>query len=383
MTDHSIIKGKFQDAHAQSSSVREHPVITIDLHDILNNEENSPVKLKTLEHLIEAQASLHHCQYVGETEDLKQILENNGNTLRGFVLYAEGKGPAGFAIYYPMINDQGQRITFCEDFLITESCRGQGMINLLFHELAKRTLKEGSEYLQWSTDRRNFPVLNVNYKVGALHPNIRSLSLNDLLANDLPSENSLSDAWTNTNLETVLLERKYIDQPEKLGVSSAIIRETGDLDFQGFITFDKSTKQPVAITAGAHHYSTFKLEKGIYLENPVMAQGYDQEQIALSVAKATKSYCNDNGLDHATWNVKTENTALINFLHQEFQCPIHSMNSTPESELVMYKLHNGALQKMAETEPNKTIRIDINAPIGATNRQNNAGPVNLPPIFSA
>ncbi|MCB1557075.1 MAG: GNAT family N-acetyltransferase [Alphaproteobacteria bacterium] len=369
--------------NVQGSSVcvQEHLVQAIDLQDVLKADSQDPVNLDVLGHLIAAQASLHHQQYRGTKERLRRLLTNSGNTVRGFVLYAEGMGPAGFAIYYPMISGEGKRISYCEDFFVVESCRGHGIINQIFHELAKRTLEEGSEYLEWSTDARNDAVLKCNEKAGAKHPNIVTLSATHLLSahDESGGRDPLSSIWQQVggnfstggevvpNLRTYLLEARHVDHTKPLGIDSNIIRQTGDMPFKGFITFENGRPDPVAIVLGSLHLSTFKLEKGIYLENPVIAEGVDQRAVVLSVVDKMSQYTRKNPLGHAKWHVSEKNEQMLHLLKEELGMPVDTMDGSSASELLLFRLTNGSLRKIAANEPDRVLRINPSASIGARN----------------
>ena len=214
------------------------------------------------------------------------------------------------------------------------SFRGFGVGRLLFHELAKRTIEENSEYLQWATDRRNGPVQAFVERMGAVHPDIITLAASSLLADTSPLASSMKAAWTNSNYVTRPITRNDLQAVLKVNLSPDLIRQTGDLDFQGFITFEKGTKKPVAVTPGWTYLSTFQLKEGLHLEDPAFVGGigdHVKEAVVLSVINEAKSFMGKSKhLHYLRWHVTEDNEFMGNLLRNKAKLPCDSMNGTPE-----------------------------------------------------
>ena len=353
----------FQGATAEK--MREITIKTYDIRDIPHRDRHCPVKLDELQFLIHSQASLHRTKAVHNLRLLKKLLESRGSTLRGFVLYAENIGPVAYSVYYPMINEKGFRRAYCEDFFITESFRNYGVSKILFHRLAKHVIDAGAGELQWSTDKRNYPVhAFVKEKLGATHPNIITISATSLLDPKSPLTASLTHQWNEKDFITRPLNSEDVNLPELLGLHPDMVRNTGDLSFIGFVTFEKRKSRPIAITPGWIHTSTFQLKHGLHLEPPVFAPDADKEKIIYSVIAASRKYAAANQLPYFRWHINEKDPDMTNLLQNKLKLPKDSMLGTPESELVVYHLKNGALKQLAAEEPEQVIWIPASAPIG-------------------
>jgi GNAT superfamily N-acetyltransferase len=352
-------------------------VKTYNIQDIVKNDPDCPVRMDTLKHLIRSQASLHMAQVNEDSSNrLNSVLRDRNNTIRGFVLYAEGAGPVAYAIYYPMIDGQGSRVAYCEDFFIVESFRGYGVANILFHELAKRTRDDNAEYLQWATDKRNTPVQTfVEKKLGAdTPPQVVTISANNLLNKENKSRERLAIAFE-TAATAEGADPKYAVRPitrkdlgliEDSGFSPNIIRNTGDLPFLGYIITKRANPlEAKAIVPGWIHFSTFQVKEGIHLENPFFVGIESEEEKTRIISAVIDTACkNKLGSNHLRWHVNTDNYFMIDLLQNKLDLAKDSMLGTPESELVVYTLSNGNLQKLAETTPNRTLVISATVPIG-------------------
>lgn len=360
----------FEDAAANNA--RRIRITTYDIHDILRSDGECPVTLNTLQFLVRSQAALHMANVNENQERLKTLLKDHGNTLRGFVLYADGIGPAGYAIYYPMIDGRGSRVAYCEDFFIVESFRKHGVAKILFHELAKRTMEDNAEYLQWATDRRNLPVHGfIQNKLGAKHPDVITIAANDLLDPDTMSEISLTDMWNDKDLITRPLRAEDVNLPGRLGLSPNLIRHTGDLPFKGFVTYERGKgTEPLAITPGWVHLSTFQLRKGLHLEQPVFANDTNRENITLSVINASRRYTDATKLAYFRWHIDQNDPFMTSFLQGRIGLSVDSMIGTRESELIVYTLTNGALLRLAEDVPDRVLSISNSAAIGSPQKLN-------------
>lgn len=351
----------FNDAGVKT--YREINISTYSIHDILDENSACPITLGNLQNLIHNQAALHMAQAIDDQTRLKELLLSRANTLRGFVLHGKDVGPVAYLVYYPMIDSKGSRVAYCEDFYINEAFRGQGTAKILFHELAKRTLADNFEYIQWATDRRNLPVHGfVQNKLGAKRPNIITISANSLLAEKSP----LTEAWSGKQYATRPLKENDVNLPAVLGLSPNIIRNTGDLPFKGFVTFER--KKPnaiVAITPGWIHLSTFQLKEGIHLEQPVFSANCNHEEVVASVIDASRKY-SANRLDYFRWHIDdVEGSRMKTLLIDKLGLHRDSMlKDQPESELIVYTLSNGSLTKLSEEEPDRVLRIARDAPIG-------------------
>ncbi len=348
-------------------TVRDIQITTHEINDILRGVAGCPVTLVGLQRLIHAQAALHRAHADEDLDGLKSMLKSRGSTLRGFVLHAAGVGPVAYAVYFPMIDGQGERVAYCEDFFINEAFRGHGVANILFHQLAKKVMDEGAEKLQWATDKRNGPVHTfVQGKLGATHPDIITIAANELLDETKPASLRLTEAWNGKEYKTRLLTPEDSNLVRELGISPNIIRLTGDLSFRGFVTTLRNKPDPVAITPGWTHLSTFRLKEGIHLEQPVFANGHPTSKIVASVAQAARQHVQRNRLDYFRWHIKESEGPMRAILHDQLQLPIDSMLGNPESELIVYNLTNGALRKLATEVPDHVLHISTASPIGGS-----------------
>ncbi len=357
----------------RTNSFREIKINTYNIHDILHGDGSCPVTLGTLQHLIRSQASLHMADIVDDQKRLKNLLDSRINSIRGFVMHAEGVGPVAYSIYYPMIDRKGQRVAYCEDFFIVESFRGYGVAKLLFHELAKRTRDDNAEYLQWSTDKRNNPVHSFVTKLGAKHPNIVTIAASDLLGDRPTPKTMLTEGWSQANFVTRALEPNDMHELPKVGLEEKFIRNTGDMKFKGFITHERGTGRVVAVTPGWIHTSTFQLKEGIHLEDPVFADVDETQKAAvlLSVIEATKHMAGPKEkprYNYLRWHVTEDNSFMNEVLQNKYDLPRDSMLGTPESELIVYTLENGELKKLANNVPDMVIRVSNTDPIGNSRR---------------
>jgi hypothetical protein len=131
---------------ARDASVPTHrqiKIVTYDIHDLydLGSSANtnfirpSGLNVDGLQSLILSQATLHHAQAHSSSTQLKSLLEENRNRIRGFILYAHNEHgqpmhPVGYSIYYPMIGSNGEKIAYCEDIFICDPYRGKGIANM-------------------------------------------------------------------------------------------------------------------------------------------------------------------------------------------------------------------------------------------------------------
>jgi hypothetical protein len=334
---------------------------TYDIHDIRRGK--CPVNLSKLMFLIESQASLHGTTSALNVTKLDELLQKQVNQMRGFVLCTEKDAPVAYAIYYPMIDHKGERIAYCEDFFIVEAYRGYGAAGILFHELAARTMKEDATALQWATDGRNIPVHKYVKKLGAEHPEIITISANKLLtAPDIVSK--LKPEWDKENFITV--EHTDVDWHKHFNLPN-IVRKTGDMSFRGFATFEKSNRHdPVALTMGWIHTSTFQLNQGLHLEQPVFINGYaHKENVIHSVIDASQRYAKTNKLGYFRWHIGEKDSLMRGILIDTLGLPVDRMlPDQPQSNLIVYTLSNGALKALANANPPRTLLIPANAPIG-------------------
>lgn len=350
---------------------------TYDIHDIFDFESNCPSDLNVyrLQTLISNQADLHHQSCQSDPHRLADILLENPNTIRGFILYAKESndvpiGPVAYSIYYPMIDVEGRRVAYCEDFYISQSYRGYGVANILFHELAKRTMADNASYLLWATDKRNLPVLKfAAEKLGASQPNIVTINTTDLLSGHKKTGKFEQHGVESDGYVTRMIRPSDVNLVTKLGINPNIIRHAGDLTFKGFISFKIGNYlDPVAITPGWKHFSTFQLREGVHLENPAFGNITQQEResVMFSIIKAADTFAGDE-YPYMRWHVKKDDTFVLGMLHQDLELPVDSMLGTPESELIVHTLANGALHNLAESNPSRTVFIPRNDPIGQSN----------------
>ncbi len=349
---------------------------TYDIHDIRRGK-CGPITLDTLAFLIKSQATLHRASAIMNVKKLDELLQKQSNQMRGFVLCTEANDPVAYAIYYPMIDHKGDRIAYCEDFFIVESYRGYGAAGILFHELAVRTTKEHATALQWATDGRNHPVHNYVQKLGAVHPPIITISATKLL-NTPGSLSSLKPEWDRKKFDTYEFTDADWTKPFNL---PDIVRKTGDMSFfRGFVTFEKGNpNDPVALTPGWIHTSTFQLTQGIHLEQPVFLDGYAQKENVLhSLIDAAQKFAKTNKLTYFRWHAGENDPLMKSVLMDTLGLPIDSMlPGQPESNLIVYTLSNGALTALAQNNPSRTLLIPANDPIGQRPKSNGA-PVPVP-----
>ncbi len=354
---------------------------TYNIHDIVTGNPSCPVSMDTLKYLIRAQASLHMAAVNEDSNNrLNSILKERISTIRGFVMHAEGAGPVAYAIYYPMIDGKGERVAYCEDFFIVEAYRGYGVANILFHELAKRTLDDNAKYLQWATDRRNTPVQGfVENKLGAnTPPKVVTISANSLLHPESNFRSILNKEWNNaTNPDVSQNDSKYIVKPitpnsvhllENSGENPNIIRNTGDMRFVGYTVTDRNNPhKAVAIVPGWIHFSTFQVKEGIHLENPKFIDAKtdtEKTQIVNAVLDVAARHSAKSNYNHLRWHIDVENDFMLGLLQDKLNLPKDSMIGTPESELIVYTLSNGNLAALANSNPARTINVAANVPIG-------------------
>jgi hypothetical protein len=166
---------------------------------------------------------------------------------------------------------------------------------------------------------------------------------------------------------TRLINDSDIYRLDQLGIGRKLIHLTGGQDFKGFITFNNQGEH-VAVTPASIHTSTFKLNQGIVLETPTFADHLDtdqQQQIVTSVISSAKNFA-DGHYRYMRWHMDGTKPELISFLQNEWGLTIDSMIGTPDSQFILYSIGNGALLKLANTEPKNSIFIPNSAPIGTT-----------------
>lgn len=327
-------------------------IVCTNIHDFVQIGEGQSnfQHLRKLDILIGSQANLHRAHYTGDTTRLEQAISKRQNTIRGFILHTADDRMVGYAIYYPMIDSEGKRAAYCEDFFITEGYRGKGVAKILFAQLAKSVSDDGADYLQWSTDGRNEPVHGYVSSIGAIKTDIATLSCDLLLDDRHLKALSAADALNNANYLTRPIETHDVDRVRKLGFSRDLIQATGDHDFRGFITFradDLNT--PVAVTPGWTQLSTFQLTEGLTLESPTIAPGVQNRSILLSIAKAAKKKAKALDAKRLRWHISGDRQDIVSVLSGEFKAETDSMLGTPESAFVTYILRNGKLRALADS----------------------------------
>lgn len=345
-----------------------------DIHEILTQPDDMRKRklLKALDFLIGSQASLHRAYYEGDEDMLGNAIEKRVNTFRGFILHTDEGRPLSYAIYYPMIDSEGKRAAYCEDFYIVESFRGHGVAKILFNEIAQRTLEDGHEYLQWATDKRNGPVHHyVQNKLGCEQAAITTLCVESILdaASNAGKQGpvDLAANWNNAQYSTRLITENDINRMRALNLGPELIRNTGDLPFKGFITFKGNDLiTPVAITPAWKHLSTFRLREGMIMEHPTIRAGEDLKAVVTSIGMAARQLVHDGegGLDRVRWHIHDDKPELKRVLVEDFKCYPDSMVGTPDSEFTAYRLKNGTLKRTAEAYVPREIQIDFSAPIG-------------------
>lgn len=359
-----MIEHEFQDQVAKTlkEDVEVHDIHGLPLH---SGRNIPPLSINALSNLIHSQAGLHTSHYSGSPETLAKVLKDKRNTLNGFIVLWRGV-PAAYSIYYPMLNAERGRGLYVEDFFIAQSFRGHGLGRLVFHELAKRAVNDGATYMQWSTDRRNLPV---HEYVQGIHKATKTHIL-DINANPvLQKEGSFVDlrkSWSGANYLTRPIEANDGPFLEKFGVARPIFQNTGDFSVRGFLTTDKSQTIPIALTLGWWHFSTFKLEKGLCLEHPKLADGInDKKGVLFSVAGCVrKSFGKDYG--HVLWHIDGNDKETLTIMCHEFGFAPENMAGSPDSELIVYEINNGKLQALSKQDPMPERRLTSpsSAPIG-------------------
>ncbi len=351
-----------------------------DLHDIVTDPEKRKKLLPALESLIRAQANFHQVEYFGDLETLEESIWKRGNTFRGFLVYAQDRMPIAYAVYYPMIDSQGRRAAYCEDAYVAESFRRTNLFDIVMAELAKRITEEGCDYLQWSTDRRNDRFKTISRSIGAIRPDIVTLVGDDLLKIGTTEKSILKNAWSHNNYISRLINPSDINLLKSLNMDPNLIRNNGDIDFKGFITFHQSDKRkPVAITPGWEHLSTFRVIPGIYLENPTFQEATTRSQkaqIICSVALEAKKYTSDDDrkLEYLKWHINRNDSELLSILQDDMSLPIDCMKGAGriDSEMIVHTLSNGNLQKLCEkgkANEERMLHLPINSPIGPAARR--------------
>lgn len=352
-----------------------HRLTVHDIHSLLfhTGKEIPPVSLNSLNTLIAAQANLHTSSYSGSPEELSKVLKNKNNTLNGFVVFW-GNVPVAYSIYYPMLNAERGRGMYIEDFFISQSFRRHGLGRLVFHELAKRATDDSATYMQWSTDKRNHPVHSYVKGVhGARATGIMDINASSIIHNksdqtqDCPLE-ALRKGWVGANYVTRPIQANDGQFLQQLGMSRSLFRGTGDFSFRGFLTLDKAQRVPLAVTLGWWHLSTFKLEKGLCLEHPVIDPAVsDDKGILISVADCVRRLCEKgNNYKHVLWHVDSNDKRMLGLMIDEFGFQPESMMGTSDSEFVVYEINNGTLKSLAEKDPmpNRDLVSPISSPIG-------------------
>lgn len=344
------------------------PLRVTNIHDFvkLGRANSDRQSLESLEFLIRSQAMLHHSYYAGDPTSLERAIRDRVNTFRGFIIQREDTNASvGYAVYYPMIDKDGKRAAYCEDFFIVESYRGYGVAKVLFNELAKRTLADDLEYLQWSTDKRNAPVHSYVQKVlGATRPGITTLS----------ADNALDPVFVDSLKLPPEYDRGYTTRPitsndlyriEQLGFDADVIRRNGDLDFKGFITFaDSNPHDPIAVTTGWKNLSTFQLKEGIMLEHPRIAKGHNTGAVLTSILDAARKHCK-NKYTRLRWHIdENSNDDVGRILKNVYKMTPDTMINSPDSELIVYTLRNGELNDLANQKPLMAMTIPAGSPIG-------------------
>jgi|GEM_PF-2657863 len=357
-----------QDSFAQSAGPMTVPVqmrIT-NLADFLhlgNGDSTRGKQLNALNHLIHSQADMHESLYHGNPNTLGRAIKDRASTFRGFIVHSEEGRPAAYCVYYPMVDAEGKRAAYCEDIFIVEAFRGYGIFSSVLKELARLTVSENLEYVQWSTDARNNDFLAASKSKGIVRAPIHKWDCMGLM--DHGRCNSVAQKAHIDTSEYIArpLNKDDIYRVASLGHSKDLITNTGDLDFRGFIVFHKDDRNaPVAIVPGWKRLSTFRLVEDIVLEQPRIRQGHEALPIVLAVADAARKAGKANLLWHI---IDGQNTELEDVLSQEFGAHPETMSGTPESMMITHILRNGNLRALAEAKPNLLIQKPVNAPIGA------------------
>lgn len=358
-----------QDSFAQSAGPLMVPVqmrIT-NLADFLhlgNGDSTRGKQLNALSHLIHSQADMHESLYHGNPNTLGRAIKDRASTFRGFIVHAEDGRPAAYCVYYPMVDAEGKRAAYCEDIFIVEAWRGFGIFSTVLKELARLTVSENLEYVQWSTDARNNDFLAASKSKGIVRAPIHKWDCLGLM-----DHGRCSSVAEKANIEAGEYTARPLNKDDlyrvgSLGYSKDLITNTGDLDFRGFIVFQKDDRSntPVAIVPGWKRLSTFRLVEDIVLEQPRIRSGHEELPIVLAVADAARKAGKANLLWHLT---DGQNTDLEGVLSSQFGAHPETMAGTPESTMITHILRNGNLRALAESKPNLLILKPVNAPIGA------------------
>ncbi len=345
------------------------------IQDIIQGVNDLPhsVNINSLNTLIENQASLHRSEYRGAPSTLKRKLDKKGNFIRGFVVYAENMGLAGYSIYYPMINHKGQRASYNEDFFVAESFRGLGRNNdghnvakIMHHELCKRTKEEGGNILLWATDNRNVPMQKYATKMGATEPNLMTYNMKSILGAE---KSEIDDGKSIYKARRI--RPNDIDLIERLGVSPDMIRQNGDLPFKGYIVQNGGAgiDNIVAIVPGWEYFSTFSLTEGITLEPPIITDAYKDTVDKYELSKSLVFAIQESKTKNAKLHINPEDQELLSIWTERFGFAQDSMVGTQESILSNYAFKNGTLLEHAETEPRMTLTIPNDTPVGMRPRE--------------
>lgn len=333
---------------------------TLDLHDIVSDPLNRSRLLPTLDHFIWSQAALHHAEYQGTQASLADNLERRGNTLRGVLIYSKDKLPIAYSVYYPMVNGKGERGNYIEDAFVAEAFRGHGVMPIVFHELAKRCVDEGAQFLQWSTDKRNHPFQRLAARMGAFPAKVSTIVVTNMLSSDFAPEAGLQNAWNQAKFVTVPIVGSHVNIMKSIGITPDIIRKTGDIDFRGFVTFRaEDMTKPVAVTPGWPHMSTFRQQHGLYLEEPMFRDDLsaeDRDVVVLSCARAAQTYAHEHNYTYFKWHL-TKGESASNLIRERMGFEVDTMVDTPESEMEVYTLENGKLIALSQAQHTNVVHI--------------------------
>ena len=73
----------------------------------------------------------------------------------------------GMTVSYIGFSTWNGRMLFLEDFVVTESCRGQGIGRLLFDSVVEEAKKRGAKRMKWQVLDWNTPAINFYEKYNA------------------------------------------------------------------------------------------------------------------------------------------------------------------------------------------------------------------------
>jgi hypothetical protein len=331
---------------AESTLIRV-PLHLEGLFGIVTDPAKKSRLLPVLNNLIMNQAGLHMRDYNGNPQLLEAAIRRKGNTLKGFIVFTNNQTPVAYAVYYPAIDNNGQRKLYVEDGYVAESYRRYGIMSMVFNRLARSAQNENASYLEWTTDGRNAAFMKFAEKIGAIKPNILSLDGDNLLNEKLDVE--FSSAYARP---IVARDISYIEQ---LGLPASLIRENGDINFKGFICFaDEQEQVPLAVVPGWEHLSTFRLEQGIHLEHPTFQKDIDpigKEGALRAIIKALQDYREENkeSVSYIRWHVDGDDTAFITSLQNNHGLTHDKMLDDVSSSIMhVYRLSNGNMKAMAE-----------------------------------